>query len=127
FDFLENKWATNVLAYDNASRGNLLSNVDRKLTQTATEGDQAFSRLVGWLDEKLFWAVSAKLLGLLLGLLGLGVVAAIGWFLLERWRLRRTAARIGLDNLSPSDQVRLAKQLGFYDDLMRLLERHRIS
>jgi len=48
------------------------------------------------------------------------------WFVWEKYRLRRRAARIGLDALPASDQLKLARQLGFYDDLMQLLERHQI-
>ena len=41
--------------------------------------------------------------------------------------LRRRAARIGLENLSTSDRVRLLRQLGFYDDLLQLLARRQIA
>jgi len=40
--------------------------------------------------------------------------------------MRRRAARIGLDNLPTAEQIRLAKQLGFYERLMTLLESRRI-
>ena len=51
----------------------------------------------------------------------------VGWFLIERWRLRRRAKRIGIDSLSTPDQLRLVRQLGFYNDLLRILERHHIE
>ena len=35
----------------------------------------------------------------------------------------RRAARIGLDALPTEERLRLVRQLGFYDDLLRLLER----
>jgi hypothetical protein len=63
----------------------------------------------------------------MVGLILLTLVGFIGWFLLEKWTLRRRAARIGLEALPPSEQLRLARQLGFYDDLMKLLARHQIS
>ena len=41
--------------------------------------------------------------------------------------MRRRAARIGLEALPPGEQLRLARQLGFYDDLLQLLARHQIT
>jgi hypothetical protein len=54
------------------------------------------------------------------------VAAAFGWFFGERWMLRRRAERIGIESLPNSERFRLARQLGFYDDLLRLLDRHHI-
>ncbi len=51
----------------------------------------------------------------------------VGWFLIDRWRLHRRARRIGIDSLSTPDQLRLVRQLGFYNDLLRILERHDIQ
>ena len=62
-----------------------------------------------------------------MGLMVVALLCAVVWFLFERWKLRRRAHRIGLDALPASAQLRLVRQLGFYDDLMRLLERHQIS
>lgn len=126
FDFLELKWADNVVAYDADSRANLLTNVDQQLTNTAIQGNSVLGRMKAWLDEKLFWRVSSGLLGLLLWSMGGGVLIAIGWFTWERWKLRRRANRIGLGALPGPDKLRLVRQLGFYDDLMRTLERHEI-
>src|SRR5690606_35369335 len=75
----------------------------------------------------LFWRVSSGLLGLLMWSLGAGLLTAIGWFLWERWKLQRKAARMGFDVLPTAAQVRLVRQLGFYDDLIRLLDRHDIQ
>ena len=41
----------------------------------------------------------------------------------KRYRMWRRAERIGLDNLPTGERLRLVRQLGFYDDLVRLLER----
>jgi hypothetical protein len=41
-------------------------------------------------------------------------------------KLRRRAKRMGIDTLPVSDRVRLARQLGFYDEMLRLLEKHKI-
>ncbi len=45
------------------------------------------------------------------------------WYLLEQWRLRRRARRIGLKGLPSEEAMRLARQLAFFDELLRLLER----
>jgi len=50
----------------------------------------------------------------------------VGVYVVQRRRMRRRAARIGLANLPTAEQIRLAKQLGFYEQLTTLLERHRI-
>ena len=60
----------------------------------------------------------------MIGLFSLAILAAVGWFFFERLRLRRRARRIGLDTLPSTQQLYLARQLGFFDDLLRLLERH---
>ena len=54
------------------------------------------------------------------------MTGSVAWFSWERLRLRRRAARIGISTLPMSEQMRLAKQLGFYDELLRLLGRHRM-
>ncbi len=126
FDYLEYKWANSVVAYDADSRTNLLTRVDQDLTNTAITGNEWLRSIKTWLDEKLFWTVSSTLLGWLLwGVVGGGLLA-IGWFMYERWRLRRRAERIGLDILPGSQRLKLVRQLGFYDDLIQLLARYDI-
>ena len=125
FDYLEYTWANNVVAYDTESRDSLISNVETKMTNTAMQGSRAVSNLGSWIDFVPSKLISS-LLGILIGLMVLGCLLAVGWFLFERWKMRRRAARIGIDQLPASDQVRLVRQLGFYDDLLRLLERQGI-
>jgi hypothetical protein len=55
------------------------------------------------------------------------LTGALGWFVWERALLRRRAARIGIVALPEAQQFRLARQLRFYDDMLRLLRRHRIA
>jgi hypothetical protein len=40
--------------------------------------------------------------------------------------MRRRARRIGLVSLAPQEQLKLARQLGFYDEMIRTLSRHGI-
>jgi len=124
-DFLEYSWATKVVAYDGDSRENLVATIDRSLVNTATNSNMVFSRLPEYLNDIGFWLAS-KFLGPVMALMILIVIVAIAYFLWERWRLRRRAARIGLDALPDREKLRLARQLGFYDDLIKLLERRRI-
>ena len=78
-----------------------------------------------WLATVLTDGTSAILffasIAIVLALLVLGV-----WWLRRRWRLRRIAARVGLDALEPHERLRLARQLAFYDDLLRALDRRRL-
>lgn len=125
FDYLEYTWANNVVAYDTSSRENLIQNVETRMTNTAILSSRAFSdlgSLMDMFDSKLISSV----LGIFIALMIIGLLAAVAWFVYERLKLRRRAARIGLNQLPTSDQVRLVRQLGFYDDLLRLLERQGI-
>jgi hypothetical protein len=124
-DFLEYTWATKVVAYDGDSRENLVTNIDAQLVRTAGNAQSIFTSIPEFLDRSGFYLAS-KFLGPFMGLMIFIMVVAIAWFLLERYRLRRRAARIGLDLLPEAEQLRLARQLGFYDDLIQLLERRRI-
>jgi Ca2+/Na+ antiporter len=122
FDYLEHSWANNVIAYDRGSRDNLVQSLENQLTSTAVTGSQRISDLPSLLKAKN-WAISSQLISILIGLGVLGMIGSIGWFVWERWRLWRRAERIGLDSLPSEERLRLVRQLGFYDDLVRLLER----
>ena len=63
----------------------------------------------------------------MIGLILIALVGFVGWFLLEKWTLRRRAARIGLEALPPAEQLRLARQLAFYDEMLRLLARFGVT
>jgi hypothetical protein len=47
----------------------------------------------------------------------------MGYFFWEKWMLRRRARRMGIASLPLAERERLARQLGFYDDLVKLLDR----
>ena len=126
FDFLEFTYANSVIAYDNDHRENLIQNVESKMTNSAYEGTEWFRGLRAWFERHMY-DVSSTAIGAVMTLMILAMVAFVVWFLWERWMLRRRARRIGLENLSASDQIRLVRQLGFFDDLMRLLARHHIT
>lgn len=127
FNFLEFTWANSVVAYDRESRTNILNATERTLVDTASAGSISVRRARSWVASSDIYLFSSRFITVMLYLMVLAILVAVAWYVGERWRLRRRARRIGLDALPHSDQVRLARQLGFYDDLMRLLERHRIQ
>lgn len=122
FDYLEHTWANNVIAYDRGARDNLVQNLETSMTRTVVAGSQNFDRFPQWLQTEN-WRISSTLLTGLVVLAVSALIGAIGWFVWERWRLRRRAERIGLDVLPADERLRLVRQLGFYDNLVRLLER----
>ena len=124
-EYLQYTWANSVVAYDAESRTNLISNVDSDLANTAIKSQVTVSSLRQWLTDHTD-VFESRITAVLIVIMVLVIIGAIGFFALERWRLRKRARRIGVEALPPSDQVRLLRQLGFYDDLLKLLERHRI-
>jgi transglutaminase-like putative cysteine protease len=125
FEFLEYTWGNAVIAYNAENRENLINTVDNRLTNTAIASSVAVGGVKGAFDDFGRWLAS-HVLGPLLIVLGIAMAASVGWFIFERWRLRRRASRIGIESLPASAQMRLVRQLGFYDELLRLLERHDI-
>ena len=121
-DFLEHSWANNVIAYDRGSRDNLVNQLENRLTSTAVTGSQQIAGLPDLLKAQNF-IISSKLISLLIALAVMTLIGAVLWFVWERYRMWRRAERIGLDNLPTGERLRLVRQLGFYDDLVRLLER----
>jgi transglutaminase-like putative cysteine protease len=126
FDYLEHTWASNVIAYDRGSRDNLVQSLENTLSSTAVTSSQKLSDLPMLLKLQNF-AISSQLLSILIALAVLALIVAIGWFVWERWRLWRRAERIGLDVLPADQRLRLARQLAFYDELVRLLERRGLT
>jgi len=141
FDWLEFKWAEKVVAYDGERRENLIANLDRAAVNTVLNSkinpnrishkmrrgwDDLTGRFTDWLSNGEGMMFSAKVIIGVIGLLVLVLCYGLAMIVLQRRRMRRRAARIGLDNLPTAEQIRLAKQLGFYEQLTTLLERRRI-
>jgi protein-glutamine gamma-glutamyltransferase len=125
FNYLEYTWASSVVAYDRESRTNVISKVGQVMDETAVEGSDKANKALDWLNDKRS-LISSGLISILIVLMMCMMVAAVAWYLWEQWKLRRRVRRIGLNALPVTEQLRLARRLGFYDDLLRLLERHRI-
>jgi hypothetical protein len=96
------------------------------MMNAASAGRAQFGDMSGWMFSKRFWTLSTNIIGGIIWLAVLALLVAFGSFFWEKWRLRRRAARIGITALPVAEQERLARQLAFYDDLVRLLGRCRI-
>ncbi|HEY2589799.1 MAG TPA: DUF3488 and transglutaminase-like domain-containing protein [Tepidisphaeraceae bacterium] len=129
-EYLEYTYANAVIAYDAQNQNSVVASVEAGLTSTASRGSTAWAELQDFLFVEHivgFWNASAAILTGFMLLMILVLAGALGWFLWERWRLRRRAARIGIETLPEPERFRLARQLRFYDELLRLLRRHRIT
>jgi transglutaminase-like putative cysteine protease len=130
FDYLEYTWANAVIAYDRENRANMIErvkNVDAGIVNMSNRSAESANSVKKWFsDQSNFILFSSKLLTALMWLMVFALVGAIGGFLWERYKLRKRAARIGLADLPTHEKLRLARQLAFYDELLRLLEKHNI-
>jgi hypothetical protein len=126
FNYLEYTWANTIVAYDRDSRSSVISAVEKGLGDTAARSSQTLEFAKTWLNDNPY-SISSKAISAMIMLMGAAIVAAVGWYLWERWKLRRRARRMGFDVLPTPEKLKLARQLGFYDDLLRLLERHAIA
>ena len=127
FNFLEYKWSEAVVAYDDNDRDRVI----RALDNTAVNGlvwIVEFFRDLGRITySAAFWKASLNALTLLVWLMALSIVALVVWYIVLQHRLKRRAIRIGLEPLPPAQRMRLARQLAFYDHLMRSLSRMNIT
>jgi transglutaminase-like putative cysteine protease len=141
FDWLEYKWAANVVAYDADRRDNLVNKLEHRvadgIVKTRMNPNSAAHSIEKWWQHVMrvltdwfngdgvqFSEAMTITLILLAGLL----ILSYQLFRMVRQRrlMRRRAAKIGLENLPTAEQIRLARQLGFYEQLMTMLERRRI-
>jgi hypothetical protein len=126
-DFLEYTYATAVITYDNNDRANIIQSAEMKMNVAATRGQSSLSWLRReWSDLFTFYRYVPILSNVISGIVALMVVAGLGfmgYFVWEKWMLRRRARRMGIASLPVAEQERLARQLGFYDDLVQLLDR----
>ena len=123
FEFLQYTWANNVVAYDNGTRENLLQNLESRVV-TGEAGGGLWNQFQQWLERQNLYIYSVQVMAWLIVAALVVLCGAVAWFALERWRLRRRARRMGLRDLPPDEAKRLARQLAFYDELLRLLGRH---
>jgi hypothetical protein len=125
--YLEYAWGNNVVNYDSEARNSLISSVDGTLQNTAVRSTDWMDGVSAWFKSDVnFYKFSTQMIFTLVLIMVTIVLGAILYFLYERIRLRRRARRIGLDSLPSSDQKRLARQLAFYDELIKTLDRRNI-
>jgi hypothetical protein len=130
FNYLEYRWATSVVAYGQENRQAIMSTMDVFTVNAAGSSiDKMHALPRAWtrfLDRIADYFANPTWVTTLTSLLLTAMAAVICYFIYEQSRLRRRAQRIGLDRLPPEQRRRLTRQLGFYDDLLRLLERRGI-
>ena len=123
-EFLQYNWANNVVAYDNGTRENLFQHIESSVVKKGADGGGLWQQFQAWLERQNLYVYSVQVMAWLI----VGAVAAmclaVLWFAFEKWRLWRLARRMGLRDLPTGEARRLARQLVFYDDLLRLLGRH---
>jgi len=127
FDYMEFTYANSVIAFDNTNQENLVNSVETRMTNTMYRGVGWMQTLQAWLESEQFDYITSHIVFFMIGLILIALVVFVGWFLLEKWTLRRRAARIGLEALPPAEQLRLARQLAFYDEMLRLLARFGVT
>jgi hypothetical protein len=132
-DFLEYKWAEKVVAYENRDRQQLIRQLDNAMTNATYDASNWLLKLrkgsdwlTGLTGESSFWNTSFRILVAVIILMIIVIVILIIMYVIQQRRLRRRAARIGLDGLPVDQQIRLARQLAFYDQLTQALHRHNI-
>jgi transglutaminase-like putative cysteine protease len=126
-DYLEYTWASNVVAYDSTARTNLLTVASNRLDAARGQSADLLATLRQKLTPDYLSKVSSNVLSITIYVMVFAMFAAVGYFVFERWRLRQRARRIGLDSLPTSDQLRLARQLGFYANMMAFLQARNIT
>jgi transglutaminase-like putative cysteine protease len=125
-DYFESTYAEKIIAYDNEDRQNLVQAAETAMYRATSTSRGWFDEAGGMAESVRFWKISSTVLGAIVWLMVAALLVAFAGFFLEKWRLRRRAARIGIDALPMAEQQRLARQLAFYDHLILMLGRHQL-
>jgi transglutaminase-like putative cysteine protease len=129
FDWLESSYANHILYYNNDSRDNLIQSMESQMTKPLYKAVNEGWITARWKDSKIYQMFRDPTKGPVPWIIAAVVLAVAVWYgrrIWKRWKLRQRAERIGLDALPAAERIRLARQLGFYDDLLRMLEKRRI-
>ena len=122
FDYLQYEWGAAVVAYGQENRQTIVHVMDLAMTKTVINSDQALWNLPAKFNAMAEAIANPSRIVTLMAIMGCIMVLLVAYYLYDRHRLRRRASRIGLVGLPAGQRKRLARQLGFYDDLLRLLE-----
>ena len=112
-----------MIAYDGTNQENLVNNVETQMTNTMYRGVGWFAKMAGFpASERFDYIISHGVFVLVV----LIVLVLVGLSPVRLGAARRCSAvaRIGLGGAAAGGQFGLARQLGFYDDLLKLLDRH---
>jgi protein-glutamine gamma-glutamyltransferase len=125
-DFLQYQWAEHVVAFDNTDRDKFYSYLDQAFTDFAVWLHGVVRQLrdfrnLGFFEKPTFWQFFLRGILFLIVFGTSAIFALVAYYLARRHRLRQRAARIGLDRLPVPTQVRLARQLAFYEQLTLLM------
>jgi len=128
FDYFEYRWGTAVIAYGQENRQNIVQAMDLAIVHSAQNSNETVRYKIPGYVGKLLDRISEIIanptgISLMMMLMVFLIIAAISYYLYEQWKLRQRVLRIGLRALPAGQRQKLARQLGFYDDLLRLLER----
>ncbi|MGA2229464.1 MAG: DUF3488 and transglutaminase-like domain-containing protein, partial [Tepidisphaeraceae bacterium] len=138
FNYLDYEWGTTVVAYGQENRMNVMEAMNTAVSKSAVNSAQSISRLP-WLLRRipdLLDSAADKIANPLVAnpaiiadammAMAVIIVVLVGYYFYSNFQLRRRAARIGLGGLPPGQRRHLARQLGYYDDLLNVLEQRRI-
>jgi hypothetical protein len=126
---LQQSWISNIISFDSTAQASLIASITAFFSSTGATISGWFSAAAaGFLQ--LFarhsqLAVPTRL-GALLGLLLLATLLAV--FLRRAWRRRTSPLRVAsLRTLDRRSQRRLAHEIGFFDEFLRLLRKTGVS
>lgn len=126
FDYLQYRWASSVVIYDNENFS-LIDAVELRFITVLDRSKRMLDSTQRYMQSQQGLDASLRILDIVIIALVASLLLTIVIFLISRRRLNRRAQRIGLGALPSPERLRLAKQLRFYDDLLKLLARRRIG
>ena len=132
WDYLQFAYGDAVITYSNDKGSSLIQNTESTMVRVTSRSSARVYAMKHWhLDQlsasKGFLTAFSITLIVAMGLIGLAALFFIVRYAWDILRLRCRAVRIGINALPSDEQLRLARQLEFYDDLVRLLDRHRVK
>jgi hypothetical protein len=130
-NYLQYEWGASVVAYGQENQRDIMQAFNVSLTNTAERSTQGLAQVPS-MFENLLDRLSDMIdnptpISLLATLMVITMLGGVGYYAWEKLRLRRRAWRIGLWDLPNRQRQQLARELGFYDDLVRLLDRHGLT
>lgn len=120
-DYLEYQWGALVIGYDETTQQALVGKINQRVRGAMASVNRWAAHV--WQSGRGYaHKLSSRVVELVLPVLGAGALMSGVWLAAQRVRLRRRAERIGLESMPAWQRAALARQLGFYDELLRLLE-----